>query len=1580
MFERQQRRFSDKRKRLLAVAVLVAASLSTGLSFVVEQGTETLAASRSWSYDFNTSGATWTVPFGVSSITVSAFGGAAGSGGSDGRLAGSGGQWGYVQATMSVSQGDIIGLYPGNSGSSGTGCVTSTGAGVGGADSYPSGNYNGGNGGNAGSAGCSGGGGGGGAASVVTRNSAIQIVAAGAGGGGGANNVSNSGSGITGSLIAGTTGGTGADGWACSVSNDGGGSGGGGGGANGGAGGVALNDTSECKGSPGSAGSNFVASGLTVGANTTSSSSAETITITYTPTSVSTPALAASSDTGSSNSDRITSATSLTFTGTATGGSTVQLRANGVNTGSTCTANVSTGAWTCTTSTLSGTPSITAVATIDGESVTSSATSVTIDTTAPTATVTTAFAQSSSSVSIQSSEIGTAYIVRSTVVVSSLSSITSAADSNWNAVSVTSANTATSLSLSGLSDGTYRIYSVDVAGNLSAASSGVITIDSVAPTVSVSTGTITNLSSATVQSSETGTAYLVRNSVVVTGVADITAADGNLWNSVAISAANTATSLSASGLIEGVYVAYSIDAAGNFSSVSVGSVTVTLTSQSNFVVTGAPATLGYLGTVTLGTSGGNGNGAVSYVSTTPLVCSVNSGSGVVTMLSSSGTCSIGVTKAADISYYAASASVDISAVKALQEALSISGSTTAVFGDVISLTATGGTTAGEITWSDGSSSACSVDDDGVVTVSSGVGTCDITVTMAGSSNYEPVSSSVFTITISKAAQSALTVTSTEVIFGQTLTLTAVGGSGTGTLLWSIVSGTCTLVGDVVTPGNAGSACVVRVTRAGDGNYLSKISTDTTITVQRASQVGFSITSSTTFLATSTLNLTASGGQSTEAVTWSVTSGVCTVSGSILSSAQGAVTCVVTAIRPGGTNYLAATDSVMVTVNKSAQSTVSITGAPATLGYLGSVSLGTNGGSGTGAVSYVSTTPQVCWVNSGSGVVTMLVSSGNCSIGVTKASDNLYLAASANVDLVAIKAFQSPLAISGTSAGSFGETISLSVAGGSTSGAVVWSVGVSTACTVSSSGILSVTSGIGTCNVTATMAGSEDYEPVTSASFEVVVSRALQMALTIVDTEVSYGQTLSLVASGGSGTGVLTWEEVSGTCTINGTTLTVGSAGSTCVIRVKRAGDNNYDERFSVDTTINIVRANQTGFLITNSNNFVTGDSLNLSAMGGQTGGAVTWNVVSGVCTLSGTTLTSSRGGVSCVVSATRAGNNNYLAVTESFTVTVDKIAQTLTFRSVAPAQAVVGETYTVSVDSSLFLAATISVTNQSQSICSISAGVVTFLSAGNCVISASQAGTDVFASAAISQTISVVVASPSTSAPQLGPSGPSDSVSNPGGNSDSSLPSTVTITIATTTTTTTTIPSDPTQPQMGQDGQPPLLNAGESTAFVRGQQVNVSVMQIENAVLLSLPNDVQVRIGRLQNLGDSVPVAADGVLRMYRNDTVDVGVEGFVPGTTYTVFMFSDPRELGRGVTDAEGQVAQVVSVPKDVEYGDHTLQVVGVGRDGEIVSVSLGFEVLERASNTVAVVLALGAAVLLALLGGRPIFARRRRSRAIYV
>ncbi|WP_199221241.1 S-layer family protein, partial [Limnohabitans sp. JirII-29] len=199
-----------------------------------------------------------------------------------------------------------------------------------------------------------------------------------------------------------------------------------------------------------------------------------------------------------------------------------------------------------------------------------------LDTVAPTATLTPGiFADTTSSATVSSSEVGTAYLVSSSVSVTSLADITSQDDDLWNSVAIGQSNTSTALGLSGLSDGSYVLYTVDAVGNLSAASSQTLTVDSTAPTATLTTASLANTASATVSSSEVGTAYLVSSSVSVTSLADITSQADGLWNSVAIGQSNTSTALGLSGLSDGSYVLYTVDAAGNLSAASSQGLTVT---------------------------------------------------------------------------------------------------------------------------------------------------------------------------------------------------------------------------------------------------------------------------------------------------------------------------------------------------------------------------------------------------------------------------------------------------------------------------------------------------------------------------------------------------------------------------------------------------------------------------------------------------------------------------------------------------------------------------------------------------------------------------------------------------------------------------------------------------------------------------------------------------------------------------------------------------------------------------------------------------------------------------------------------
>ncbi|MBF0471281.1 MAG: hypothetical protein HQL48_07875 [Gammaproteobacteria bacterium] len=89
----------------------------------------------------------------------------------------------------------------------------------------------------------------------------------------------------------------------------------------------------------------------------------------------------------------------------------------------------------------------------------------------------------------QATETGSAYLVNDTVSVTTTADITGAAGNLWNSVALTAVDTGVILDLSGLNDGSYHLYAVDVAGNLSEPSSNGITIDSEAPSVTITDDT-----------------------------------------------------------------------------------------------------------------------------------------------------------------------------------------------------------------------------------------------------------------------------------------------------------------------------------------------------------------------------------------------------------------------------------------------------------------------------------------------------------------------------------------------------------------------------------------------------------------------------------------------------------------------------------------------------------------------------------------------------------------------------------------------------------------------------------------------------------------------------------------------------------------------------------------------------------------------------------------------------------------------------------------------------------------------------------------------------------------------------------
>jgi hypothetical protein len=312
------------------------------------------------------------------------------------------------------------------------------------------------------------------------------------------------------------------------------------------------------------------------------------------PSTPSTPDLDTASDSaGASDTDNITSDNTPTInvSGSFSGTAVVTATKAG-STSVTCTISVN----ACTLGTLAdGVWSLTVTDTdAAGNATTSTALSLTIDGTVPTPTVATVSVTTSSGVTVRSSEAGTAYLVKSTVSVSNLASITGAADDSMNQVTISAANSDTAMSTSGLVAGEYKLYVVDAAGNLSSASSNTVTVAvAAAPT---SNSTVAPTGTTTFGSTLT-------NAVTFNGVPSPTLS--YQWKSCT-NATDTATVCSdISGATSSSFIANVVDLVGKFIRVLVTAINgespdATAWSSPTAAITAVAPGIPTLGTPTLG--------------------------------------------------------------------------------------------------------------------------------------------------------------------------------------------------------------------------------------------------------------------------------------------------------------------------------------------------------------------------------------------------------------------------------------------------------------------------------------------------------------------------------------------------------------------------------------------------------------------------------------------------------------------------------------------------------------------------------------------------------------------------------------------------------------------------------------------------------------------------------------------------------------------------------------------------------------------------------------------------------------------
>ena len=710
------------------------------------------------------------------------------------------------------------------------------------------------------------------------------------------------------------------------------------------------------------------------------------------------------------------------------------------------------------------------------------------------------------------------------------------------------------------------------------------------------------------------------------------------------------------------------------------SVTVLKSKQADLRATSSPTSLVYSAvtapTSTITVTGGSGSGALIYAlsDASSSICSITNN--VITAITG-GDCVVIATKAGDNNYADATVSITINIAKANQAAFSESATSANLTYDpntpsTTTLTTTGGSGAGSVTYAvaPASSLICSVEGNTVTALMPG--NCVIVATRASDPYFNAITAST-TIAIAKANQSTLAVSGTPSSLTyspsdlvQSL-LNASGGSGSGAVTYAVANASktvCSINVDTITALAAGD-CVITASKAADA-YFNSTTATTTITIGKGAQATLVPTSSPTTLAYSfstpaTATITALGGSGTGSVTYAIadsSKSICSISGNKITALTSG-DCVVIATKAGGANFTDATGTIIVSISKALQANLVGSSSPASLIYSAitpaTSTISVTGGTGSGLVTYAlaDASKTICSI---AGNKITAITGGDCVVIATKAGDASYADAVATVTVNIAKGNQAALTVTAASQNltynpNSPATTTVSSTGGSGTGDVTYAVSPASASICSVSGNVVTALLPGNCVVNATKAADGFYNAI-SGTATITIAKAAQDALSsnlangaIAQPEWNGVTATAYEITGGSGTGSLSIVGNSPTVcevSINGSTVNINALiAGTCSFTVTKSGDSNYLASTALTKSFTVgSAATDLAVTVSSVGNAVAGGQgaidLTITNLGpAQANGAtVVYTIPTGVTVLSGLPSGCNLGGsqVTCVSS------------------------------------------------------------------------------------------------------------------------------------------------------------------------------------------------------------------------------------------------------------------------------------------------------------------------------------------------------------
>ena len=595
-----------------------------------------------------------------------------------------------------------------------------------------------------------------------------------------------------------------------------------------------------------------------------------------------------------------------------------------------------------------------------------------------------------------------------------------------------------------------------------------------------------------------------------------------------------------------------------------------------------------------------------------------------------------------------------------------------------------------------------------------------------------IMSAPFGLTVNTAPVITTQPTSQTAVAGQPATFTiAAGGTDPLTYQWfdngTAISGATSSSYNIpaTTVANTGSQFTVVVTNS-VGSVTSSVAT-LTVSPEPATLSFAPVPGKTYGSAAFPISATsASAGP----VTYTVVSGPATVSGSTVTlTGTGAV--VLSASQPASGNYAAtsATTSFTVSPGSPTLSFGAIAGQ-----VFGNAAFPVSATSvSTGAVTYtVVSGPATI-----SGSTVTITGTGTVLLGATQAATSNYTAATANTSFEVASAVPA-LSFGPIAAQTFGNAAFPVSATSASSGAVTYTV-VSGPATISGSTV--TLTGSGTVVLGASQAASGNYAAATASTTFSVAPATPTLAFTTVPSKI-FGAAAFPVSASSASSGAITYSIVSGPATISGSSVTVTGVG-TVVLGASQAASGNYLAA-TANTSFSVTPAIPTlSFAPIGAETF--GNAAFPVSATSASSGTLTYTVVSGPATISGSTVTLTGVGP-VVLSASQAASGNYLAATASTNFTVAPAAPNLVFATIG-SKTFGNAAFAVSATSASSGAVTYTVVSGPAT---ISGSTVTIIGAGPVVLGASQAATGNYLAATASTTVTVAPATPNLAFTPIG--------------------------------------------------------------------------------------------------------------------------------------------------------------------------------------------------------------------------------------